>query len=283
MPSITDYQQYREFLREYYLDQKRRKTGLTYATFSRRAGIKSPNFLKLVIEGEKNLTSENALRFARALALKSEEADYFEALVSLNQSSDPLQREFYGERVERIRKRLGRSGEARRLLEEAEFEVISDWKYHALMVMTGIPGFEERPAWIRERLYGLVTEAEIVDMLAKLERLKLIGRDGHGRLRQTHRQVTTGGDIKKALSRAFYEGLFARASLSLKLIEPEEREFQALVVTLSQRRLPELKKRVREFIEKLHEWALEDPKPTQTYALQFAAFPLTSAEKRHSQ
>ena len=278
MLSVCDYQQYREYLRDYYLDQKRRKTGLTYSRFSAAAGIKSPNYLKLVIDGQKNLTPENIVRFARALGLKEHESDYFETLVHFNQAKKPLERDFFEERLTRVRSRYSRHGSRERQLSEYEFEAVSDWKHHAVMVLTHIRGFEERLGWIRERLFHLASEEEIARILERLQVIGLLKRDAEGRLRQTHRQIKTKPELGRVLARAFYEGLFARASPALKLTEPEEREFGTYLVGISPDQVPELKRKVRQFLKELNEWALENPKPHQVYAFNFAAFPVTSIE-----
>ncbi len=283
MIPLFDYQQYRDFLRDYYLDQKRRKTGLTYSRFSAAAGIRSPNYLKVVIDGQKNLTPENIVRFTRALGLKEHESDYFDALVHFNQSKDPMQRQFFEDRLNRIRTRNSKFATRERLLSEHEFEAMTDWKHHAVMVLTGIRGFEERLSWIRARLFDLVSESEIQLILERLQLLKLISRDERGRLKQTHKQVKTKPELSRVLARAFYEGIFARASLATKLTEPEERELGCYMVGLSPKQIPELKRKVRAFLKELNEWALENSHPHQVYALNFAAFPLTSIERRHSQ
>ncbi len=50
---------------------------------SKRAGLSSPNYLKLVMDGERNLTHEMARRFATAMRLSDDEASYFCILVNL--------------------------------------------------------------------------------------------------------------------------------------------------------------------------------------------------------
>ena len=283
MISVFDYQQYRDYLRDYYLDQKRRKTGMTYSRFSASAGVRSPNYLKVVIDSQKNLTSENIVRFSKALDLKEHESDYFEALVHFNQSKIPLERDFYEERLNRVKSRYSGHASRERLLSEYEFEAISDWKHHAVMVLTNIRGFEERLSWIRDRLFHMASEQEIGSILERLQTIRLISRDENGRRKQTHRQVKTKPELGRVLARAFYEGLFSRASQALKLTEPEEREFSNYIVGISPKQIPELKRKVREFMKQLNEWALENSKPHQVYALGFSAFPLTSIERRHSQ
>lgn len=276
MISVFHYQHYREFLRDFYNDEKRRRTGLTYARFSSAAGLRSPNYFKLVMDGQKNLTSSNIVKFSHALRLKEHETDYFEALVQFNQAKESMEREFYQQRMARLQKR-GSSPE--RSLEEFEFESMSNWIYLAVMVMTHLRGFRESPAWIREKLSNLVSESEISVVLERLLQLKLLSRTAEGRLEQTYRQVRTRPDMRRLGVRLFYEGLLARAIQSFKFSEPVDREFSAYVVGLSPSQMPELRKRVREFMKSLNEWALENPKPHQIYAFTFAGFPLTASDK----
>lgn len=282
MISVFDYQQYREFLKDYYEDGKRRRTGLTYARFSAAAGLRSPNYLKLVMDGQKNLTSANVVKFAKGLKLGEYDSDYFETLVQFNQAKDAMEREFYQQRMKRLRKRSQGASLHERTLEEFEFESISNWLYYTVMVLTNIRGFRESPAWIRERLFGLVSESEISTILERLTQLRLIARSPQsGKLKQTQYQVRTKPELRRLGVRVFYEGMLTRAIQALKLTEPEEREFGAYVVGLSPSQLPELKRRVREFMKSLNEWALENEKPQQVYAFTFAGFPLTAAERRN--
>jgi len=283
MTHIFDYQQYREYLKDYYSGQKKQGTGFTYARFSSFAGLKSPNYLKLVMDGQKNLTPENIVRFSRALKFTDHESDYFEALVHFNQAKKSLEREYYSERMKRVKKRYLGGGTQERTLEEYEFETISNWLHHTVMLLTNVKGFRESPAWIRERLFNLASEQEIVSILERLTELKLLVRNDSGKLVQSHRQLKTKPELRRLSARMFYEGLLSRGIQSFKLSEPEEREFGTELVGLSPKQIPELKKRVRDFMKSLNEWALENPAPLQIYSLGFSGFPLTSIEGRHQQ
>lgn len=281
MVTVTNYQQYREFLRDFYEDQKRRKTGFTYARFSAAAGLGSPNYFKLVMDGEKRLSSKNVIRFARALGMGPGESDYFESLVNFNQAKGALERDFYFDRLKRIKARLAGREQTDRTLEQDEFEMMSSWLHLAIMVLTNVRGFRESPHWIRERLFNVPTEAEVVSALERLQAIGVLKRDEEGRLRQARKQVRTKPELRKLASKLFYGGLLNRAIATLDLVESEEREFGAYVVSFSHHQLPELKRKVREFLSSLNDWALENDSPEQVFALTFTGFPLTSAERKH--
>ena len=273
MVSVFQYMNYRTFLKDYYEIRKKQRVGFTYAKFSKQAGIKSPNYLKLVMDGEKNLTPENIIRFSRAIELKDEENDYFEALVHFNQARSSMEKDFHQSRLKRIQ---GRDQESK-TLEEFEFDAISSWLHHTLMVMTNVKRFREDPSWISRHLFGTASETEVREVLDQLLRIKFLERTGDGALRQTFRQVKTKPEMQRMSGKIFYEGLLKQAIQSLRTSDSAAREMSTYIVGLSPEKLPELKRRVREFMKDLNAWALESPGPAQVYALCFAGFPLTQS------
>ncbi len=277
-PSIFDYNNYREFLRDYYQFQKHKKNGFTYSRFSKSCGLGSPNYYKLVMDNEKNLTANNIIRFSKGISFSEDESEYFEALVNFNQAKDILEREYYHERVLRLRKRKKSFGITRRTLEEYEFECISNWLHHAIMVLTNVEGFRESPRWIQDQLHNLASEQEIIEILEVLQTLNLVNRNSNRELKQTNKRVKTKPDLQRASTKIFYNGLLKRAQQSLELGKSDHREMNTYLVGLSKKQLPELKKRVRKFMSTLNEWAMENQDPEQVYALLFSGFPLTKGK-----
>lgn len=95
-PAIGAYTDYRHYLRDFY-EYKRQLSRkdlrpYSYATFAAGADIKSPNYLKLIIDGQRNLSREMAVKFSKALALSKEELEEFLALVDFTQATEPLER-----------------------------------------------------------------------------------------------------------------------------------------------------------------------------------------------
>src|SRR3954469_6473209 len=91
-PKVFEYSNYRSFLRDLYEFEKAAHRKFSFRYFSKQAGFSSPNFLKLVIEGKRNLSIESIARFAKALKLNKEEATFFRALVLFNQASTTEER-----------------------------------------------------------------------------------------------------------------------------------------------------------------------------------------------
>ena len=86
MKNVFDYNNYRQYLRDFYHEKKRNNPYYSYRLFSRLAGFKAPNLLKLVMDGDRNLTDESAAKFTRGLGLRGGDAQYFVTLVYMNQN-----------------------------------------------------------------------------------------------------------------------------------------------------------------------------------------------------
>jgi uncharacterized protein (TIGR02147 family) len=99
MVRILDYMNYREYLRDFFKEKKREVRFYSYRLFSLKAGLKSPNFLKLVIKDERNLSKQSVYKFSKALNLSKMETDYFENLVFFNQSKTPDEKDFFLSRI----------------------------------------------------------------------------------------------------------------------------------------------------------------------------------------
>ena len=233
----------------------------------------SPNYLKLVTTGEKNLTPENIVRFSKALELDSHESDYFEALVLFNQARESLQKQFYQDRLTRLKARMG--GEVGKTLEEFEFEVMSSWLHHVLMVMTNIKGFLLSPPWIKRQLFDQANEEEIRRIYDQLFAMGLLKKEDNGVVKQTYKQVKTKPVMRRLSAKLFHEGILKRAIEGLHIGKPEDREYTSLLVGISEDQLPEIKKRIREFVKDLNDLALENPEPDQIYSFSVAAFPMS--------
>ena len=79
--NIFEYLDYRVYLRDFYTEHKRESAAFSHRAFSRRAGLRSSNYLSLVMKGERDLSPEMAPRFAKACGLAKSEADFFCDLV----------------------------------------------------------------------------------------------------------------------------------------------------------------------------------------------------------
>lgn len=265
---VFRYRDYREFLAAFYAQGK--AGGLSYRGFARVAGLGAPNYLKLVIDGKRNLSAEMAERFARACRLNEESTRYFTLLVAFNQASADEERNALHEALSRF----ARFRSSQRL-DLAEKEYHSSWFIPAIRELVTCAGFREDAAWIAEQLEPSISEKEAAHALEVLLRLELLTRDEGGRLVQATRAVTTGQQASGLYIRNYHAEAMQRASHAMVHLPPEERYISALTLSASANTLAEVRRRVIEFRQELVALCDADPEPSRVVQLNLQLFPLS--------
>ncbi|HTV19422.1 MAG TPA: TIGR02147 family protein [Polyangiaceae bacterium] len=265
---VFRYRDYREFLAAFYAHAK--AAGLSYRGFARAAGLGAPNYLKLVIDGKRNLSREMATRFAAACRLNAESTEYFELLVALNQADNDAERNEFHERLSRF----ARFRSSQRL-DVAQHEYHSSWFIPVIRELVSCPGFVEDPAWIAAQLEPAISEKEAAHALDVLQRLGLLERDESGQLGQATRAVTTGQQASGLHIRNYHAEVMQRAVRAMHELPPEERYISALTLSASAATWAEVMRRVIAFRQELVTLCDADPAPARVVQLNLQLFPLT--------
>lgn len=129
LKSVYQYKNYRTYLIDYYDYKKKQSSNFSYKHFSQLAKIKSPNFLKFIMDGKRNLTIEKIHLFAKGLELSHSEKVYFETLVLYNQAEIKETKKYYKNRLDDLVqlypvKKVNLSAN----------DIISQWYYPALIL-----------------------------------------------------------------------------------------------------------------------------------------------------
>ena len=271
---VYRYLDYRAFLRDAYRDRKQHQRGFSYRWFSRRAGLSSPNFLKLVIDGKRNLTVASARRFAAAFDLNVTETAFFCDLVAFNQARSPAEKNEYYERI-----RASRRHREVRALDHHEFDYFSRWYYPAVRELVACKGFRDDPAWIARRLVPPITPAQARHALELLTKLGLLRRDADGTLRQGEMLVSTGPEVRSLAVGNFHRQMMERAAASIELVAREERDISGLTVALSDEACRRFKQRIVELRAELLQLSAAETEATRVVQLNFQLFPLATTEE----
>src|SRR5947209_3022493 len=101
---IYSYLDYRAFCRDFYQFEKSNSPKFSFRVFAKKASIAS-SYLKHVIDGTRNLSSEMSIKFGRGMDLSAKEIDYFENLVRFNKAASLEEKALYFERLRRKRAR----------------------------------------------------------------------------------------------------------------------------------------------------------------------------------
>lgn len=207
MQAIYAYKNYREALRDFYEDAKQQRVSFSFKTFSHDAGFNSPNYLKLIIDGERNLTVANIHGVCKVLNLKGPEIEYFEALVLYNQASSSTESRYYEMRLRRLKDQAPKT--KRKL--PPNLGILQQWYYPALLLYCH--DRDETTAMDIATRELKLARSEIAEAIALFKELKLVEEQA-GKLGISQQQLTIHDP--KNLSLAQQEFLRGQIELSMQ-------------------------------------------------------------------
>jgi uncharacterized protein (TIGR02147 family) len=270
--SIFEYDNYREFLRDTYLLRRSQDKKFSFRFFARTAGFNSCGFLKMVMDGHRNITSESISKVARALKLNKEESEFFKNLVFLNQAKEPKEKEIYVQEI--IRSKSYRKICA---LKVSQYHYFMHWYYVAIREMVGLPGFKEDHNWIARQLGADVTPLEVKRSLDELFLLGLIRREEDGTLRQTDANLSTPDEVIVGSVAQYHREMMSRASVSIDKVPREKREISGSTISVSEETAKKIKELTQSFRNSIFELASRETHPETVYQLGIQFFPLLSS------
>lgn len=290
--SLDEYTDFRQYLKDVY--EHRRATESTgpraysYSAFSAAADIKSPNYLKLIIEGRRNLSEDMTTRFARALRLNKAEAEEFRALVRYGQATEPIERnQFLKELADLRARRAFESGE----ISADAWDKVPSWRGWVIYAMTEQRGVNFDP----EELYRLFrAKTSPDDIKQELKRLidgghlKAQSAEGSGKIPgessgrseivKGHDLIDSPQDVPVAMIRRLQAELIYLGIESLFRDSPKDREFGAMTIAMTQAEFEQVRFELRQLRKRVQKDLMvkrEATKGDRVYQLNVQLFPVT--------
>jgi uncharacterized protein (TIGR02147 family) len=275
-PDLKKYTGYREYLRDFYLFRKSQRSGFSYRLFSKKAGIKSPNYLQLVIQGKRNLSPQAAAKVAVVVGLKGPEKEYFVGLVKREAARYPDERSQAEKHLLiAMRKIISRD------IPQAQSEVLSHWYHLVVRELFFLRDFDASPTWISKKMRGLITGEEADSSLLVLLKGGFIEKDRHGNYQVKNPVIDTGDAFGTARILKMHSDTLQVWRSLLAEIPAEERELGLLNIPIREECIGELKAKIRAFQDEIIGWAEGQVAPDQVVQLGTYLIPISSgaAEK----
>lgn len=186
---IFSFRDYRDYLKAVYEHLKATRRRFSYRYFAKTAGFGGQSYLRMVMDGERNLSPTSINKCTRALRLGKKETLYFETLVLYAQAKTPEDKERYYNQLAVLRPKVEIKG-----LSRDQFEYLTQSHFVAIRELAAMPEFEDDVTWIAKNLRKPLKPTEIKHALEVLERLKLLVRDKKGNLKHSHKTLQTPVD-----------------------------------------------------------------------------------------
>lgn len=280
-PNVSDYMDYRVYLADWLTWRKKQSEGdlrpYSYPVFSAAANIKSPNYLKMIIEGRRNLSDDMIGKFGKALGLHKDQVEEFRFLVHSTQATDPVDRNVYLKKLSelRVEKKL-KSGE----IDRKTWDKIPNWVAWVIYAMIDQDGAKFDLPTLKKLLRGKASESEIEESMASLLASgEIVADDKTGELVKARNLIESPEDIPVALVRKLQSQLMLLGLESLYQDSPVDREFGTLTLSLTKSEFEEVKFKLRQLRKSIHKdnsIARNQSKGERVYQLNIQLFPVTN-------
>ena len=273
-PTVYEYTNYRQFLKDMYAYLKSTQPSFSYRYFSLKGGFRSPNFYKLIAEGVRNLSRDSTAKFAKVLKLNSKETEFFSALVALNQSSSIEEEQEHAHNILKFR-----SFQNIHPLSREQYEYLAKWFIIPVREILALDHLSHDSKSLAEAFVSDIYPKQVEEALELLTRLKLIGRKSNGRWQQNQALLSTGDAVFGTAVRTFHHEMMSRAQEALHS-DPTKFDISSVTIAISEKNYAKLKGRIQKFRKELLAIAESDTTPDVVYQLNLQLFPISKSHNK---
>jgi uncharacterized protein (TIGR02147 family) len=266
---IYAYQDFRSYLRDFYQERRSKDRKFSIRFFARRAGLRSQNYLKVVMDGRRSLTARNVPKFIKGLGLAGSQAEYFEALVNLNQARDNSEQKICLDRIEHLQKKKTAYN-----LTGGQLELFSHWYNLAIFEMASQAGFNPDPKEVSRKLQGKITPVEAQDSLDLMVRTGILIKGIDGKLKPIALKIASSDTIAPQYVRRLQESFIKQALEGLQKNPPQDFDVRSLTIALTPEQVPLFKTKIQEFQREMNA-LFSSGKGSDIYQFNLQFFKLT--------
>ena len=248
MVSVFDYLDFRRFLKDQFSELKENNPTYSFRSFNRQAGIQSSGFLKLVMDGKRNLGDSGIRKIVKGFKLSEEEARYFDVLVKFNQAENNGEKDHFFQQLAKNKKFL-----SAKPLTAAQYQLFSNWFYVAILELVRIRTKQIKNLdWITQGLYPKVEKKLVKKALKELCQVGLLEAEENGGYLRRDQMMTTEDEVQSLSVANFHSQMSQLAARAVSQEEAQEREFSSLTILTSEEGFQAAKQEIQKFRKKLH-------------------------------
>ena len=271
---IYDYTSYREFLCDYYKEQKVVNSSFSYQYFANKAGFKTKTFIPKVMKGEKALAKRSTLLIAKAMNLTKRETDYFEAMVNFNNAININEKEYYFQKLQFLSKKNKSS-----IIRENQFTYFANWYYSAIRELVSIIYWGNDYRILANSVYPKITPKQAEKAVKLLVDLGMIKKMPSGRYIQIKKTITFDDRVTSLAMQKCQKQTIELGLLNLENVKNEYRDISTLTLRVSEEGFYRTKEEIKHFKEKLIGIINSDEATDRVYQINIQLFPVSKILK----
>ena len=274
---IYEYDDYRQFLRDFFEEQKQLKSFFSHRYFAQHAGFSSHSFCAYIMEGKRNLSISSIRKMKKGLGLDAKRGQFFESLVLFNQAETEAEREEYFKQIQRIRKSVDFCR-----IRDDQRTFYDHWYYPVVREVAFYGKWDGDWAKLAKLVRPAITPEQAKEAVETLLAIGMLRRQEDGSIVQAAPVITSerlGGDVIKNVRSEFYR----RGADASNGIPKDERHLAWSILAMSEATFREAAQLLDETRKRILVMALEDPAVDRVFDLNMQLFPLSQNLNWHSE
>lgn len=273
-PKLSNYIDFRIYLADFLKFKRSQKLGIrkySPSDFAAAADLKSPQYLKLVIDRQRNLSEDGVQKFAKALGLNKEESTEFLYLVFYNQATKPKERYNYLQKLSEHRAKSVEGIKTPHWLKVILYSICEGMGgEYTVDDFKALLGDKCKMNELQDCLDELVKDKAIIQSTSSQDQTVYSKSQG---------QNTLSNDIPIDVIKKIQSDLLLLALESLFSDSPKDRDLGSFSMALTAKEFEETKFEIRKFRKNLLKDLLmkrEQSPGDRVYQVQFQIFPVTN-------
>lgn len=268
MKSIFSYTNYREFLKDFYQDNKSDNPRFSHRHIAAKMGFDSGYFTK-IIQGKRNISKKLISKFAVFLNLKIKESRFFEALVLYNQAKSLSEKRQYLERLLSFKKTDAA------VLDKRQYELFDKWYYFAVREILAFYPFDGNYEELASLTEPPIRPKDAKKSISVLEKAGLVRKNAAGIFERVEPVWTTGSDVRSIALVNLHRSMADLGKEAFDRFRRDLRSMSTLTVSVSEHEYKAIEKEIETVRQKILTMARSCEKPDRVYQCNFNVFPLS--------
>ena len=273
MKPITEYQDYRCYMQDYY-DERKRVSSFSWREFTRAAEFSSPTYLKLVCEKKTRLSTVGAEKVGIAMRLVGFELEYFKLLVAYcHARTDSERKKTYETMLE-----LAANNKVK-VVDGDAYRYFETWIHPVVRELAPVmPG--ATPGEIARRCCLEASAGEVRESLDFMVKAGLLRKNGDA-YEQVDKHLTGSPDVMSFAMHTMHHEMIHFADKALEQFSVKERNFSGLTMGISDEDYEKIVFELDACRKRIVQIALNSRGTERVYRLNLQLFPLTWEEGKN--
>ena len=264
---LFSYEDYRDFLKDYFEKKKRIKKTFSFRYFAQIAGFKDHSQLTHLVSGRRNVTNKTLAKLIKGIGLTGNSKDYFVSLVNFTQSKDKEEKCTWFNKLQTIREQRERD-----ILEQERYTQFDKWYYYTIRDLATTDLWEGDYKKLGALLKPHILEEKAKEAVELLVDIGLL-EEKDGSFYKPD-EVIMPSIISKEMVNSARRDILGIGALASETCSPSERYFLNYGVMVTDNNLDKYYKLVDEFEKEIKELALEETEDVdRMYQINLQFFP----------